>query len=87
MRTLYLVLESILDYADNSNYALENNSSGVFTHIKNVRGDCGYQVANIVVSTPTEFADIDAYELARKEFRVPSDTFVCISIYFQCLES
>ncbi|OSS43315.1 hypothetical protein B5807_12023 [Epicoccum nigrum] len=80
MQTLYLVLESNLGHADNSKYALENNLSGTFTHIKNVRGDCGYQIANIVLSTPTEFADIDAYELARKEFRVPSDTLVCISI-------
>ena len=79
-RALYLVLESNLDYADNSKYALGKNFSGVLTHIKSIRGYCGYQVANIVLSTPTGPADIDAYELEWKEFRVPSDTLVCISI-------
>lgn len=80
MRTIYLVLESNMDHAYNSNRALERHLGGDLTHIKSVRGDCGYQVANIALSTPTETADIDAYELEWKEFRVPSDTLACISM-------
>jgi hypothetical protein len=77
MRTLYLALESNLD---NSTRALERNLLGDLTHIKNVRGDCGYQIANIVLDTPTGLADIDADELWSNHFRVPSNTLVCISM-------
>jgi hypothetical protein len=75
MRTLYLALEN---HADDNKPAPEKNLSCFLNN--HVRGDCGYQVANIVLSTPTELANIDAYELAWKEFRVPSDALVCISI-------
>jgi hypothetical protein len=74
MRTLYLALEN---HADNNKPAPEKNLSCFLTHI---RGDCGYQVANIVLSKSTGLADFDADELAWNEFRVPSDTLVCINI-------
>jgi hypothetical protein len=80
MRTLYLVLGSNLDHADNIKSARQNNFWGDLTHIKNVRGDCGYQIAKLVLSTPTGLAYINADELPWKEFWVASDTLVCIRI-------
>jgi hypothetical protein len=74
MRTLYLALGN---HADNNKPAPERNPS---CFLNQVRGDYGYKVANIVLSTSKGLADLNTGELAWNEFRVPSDTFVCISI-------